>query len=131
MNKLQSLPKKDGLVPLFINAQTGEFRPGTLTMGARADTYYEYLLKQWIQSGKTEKRCVARLLSCIQNGGELPDIVVRFKEWFLASMSGVQQHLLRYSQPSKMTFIGEEKASGEFYAKMVRVHLWESMSMHV
>ena len=56
MKKLQSLPKKDGLVPLFINAQTGEFRPGTLTMGARADTYYEYLLKQWIQSGKTEKR---------------------------------------------------------------------------
>lgn len=56
MKKLQSLPKKDGLVPLFINAQTGQLRPGTLTMGARADTYYEYLLKQWIQSGKTEKR---------------------------------------------------------------------------
>ena len=56
MTKLQSLPKKDGLVPLFINAQTGKFRPGTLTMGARADTYYEYLLKQWIQSGKRENR---------------------------------------------------------------------------
>ena len=55
--KLQSLPKIDGLVPLFINAQTGQFRSGTLTMGARADTYYEYLLKQWIQSGKTENRC--------------------------------------------------------------------------
>ncbi len=55
-NKLQSLPKKDNLVPLFINAETGELRPGTLTMGARADTYYEYLLKQWIQSGKKEKK---------------------------------------------------------------------------
>jgi len=54
--KLLSLPKKDNLVPLFINAETGQLRPGTLTMGARADTYYEYLLKQWIQSGKKEKK---------------------------------------------------------------------------
>ena len=56
MNKLQALPKKDNLVPLFINAEAGSLRPGTLTMGARADTYYEYLLKQWIQSGKREKK---------------------------------------------------------------------------
>lgn len=55
-DKLQSLPKKDNLVPLFINAETGQFRPGTLTMGARADTYYEYILKQWIQTGKKEKK---------------------------------------------------------------------------
>ncbi len=54
--KLQSLPKVDNLVPLFINAQTGELRKGTLTLGARADTYYEYLLKQWIQSGRRENR---------------------------------------------------------------------------
>ena len=56
MNKLQLLPKIDSLVPLFINAETGQLRPGTLTMGARSDTYYEYLLKQWIQSGKNEKK---------------------------------------------------------------------------
>lgn len=61
MEKLQSLPKKDGLVPLFINAQTGQFRPGTLTMGARSDTYYEYLLKQWIQSGKSERRWTQKI----------------------------------------------------------------------
>ena len=34
-------------------------------------------------------------------------------------MSGVQRRLLRHSQPSRLTFIGEEKESGEFYAKMV------------
>ena len=56
MDKLQSLPKTDHLVPLFINAETGKLRPGTLTLGARADTYYEYLFKQWIQSGKTEPK---------------------------------------------------------------------------
>lgn len=54
--KLQSLPKIDNLVPLFINAETGQLRKGTLTLGARADTYYEYLLKQWLQSSRTENR---------------------------------------------------------------------------
>lgn len=58
MDKLQAQPKQDSLVPLFINAETGRLRPGTLTMGARADTYYEYLLKQWIQSGRKETKLV-------------------------------------------------------------------------
>jgi len=49
--RVAKLPgKKDGLVPMWINANTGVFRPGgTLTAGARADSYYEYLLKQWVQ----------------------------------------------------------------------------------
>ena len=48
-------PKKDGLVPIFINASTGRFRASsTITMGARGDSYYEYLLKMWVQSGKTD-----------------------------------------------------------------------------
>lgn len=50
---LHELPKKDGLVPMFINAESGQFRStSTITVGARADSYYEYLLKQWIQTGR-------------------------------------------------------------------------------
>lgn len=50
---LHQLPKKDGLVPMFINAESGQFRStSTITVGARADSYYEYLLKQWIQTGR-------------------------------------------------------------------------------
>lgn len=42
-----------GLVPIFINANSGKFRKhSTITFGARGDSYYEYLLKQWIQTGK-------------------------------------------------------------------------------
>jgi len=48
------LEKTDGLVPIFINANTGQFRTySTITLGARGDSYYEYLLKQWIQTEKT------------------------------------------------------------------------------
>ncbi|KAL9989213.1 hypothetical protein ACROYT_G003737 [Oculina patagonica] len=54
-NHVHALPKRAGLVPIFVNADTGKFRPGaTITLGARGDSYYEYLLKQWLQSGKTE-----------------------------------------------------------------------------
>ena len=50
---VHDLQKKDGLVPIFINANTGRFRPsGTITLGARGDSYYEYLFKMWLQSGK-------------------------------------------------------------------------------
>lgn len=43
----------------------------------------------------------------------------RFRDWFIKSMKGMEKHLLRYSQPSQLMFIGEELSSGEFYAKMV------------
>lgn len=51
---VHKLEKYDGLVPIFINANTGQFREyATITLGARGDSYYEYLLKQWLQTGKT------------------------------------------------------------------------------
>lgn len=43
------------LVPMFINARTGQFAQGsTITLGARGDSYYEYLLKQWLLTGKRD-----------------------------------------------------------------------------
>ena len=51
---MHDLQKTQGLVPIFINPNTGKFRKGaTITLGARGESYYEYLLKQWIQTGKT------------------------------------------------------------------------------
>jgi endoplasmic reticulum Man9GlcNAc2 1,2-alpha-mannosidase len=53
--KIHKLPKTDGLVPIFINANTGTFRSfATISLGARGDSYYEYLLKQWLQTEKKE-----------------------------------------------------------------------------
>jgi len=51
---LHSLPKLDGLVPCYMNPFAGNFHASSMvTVGASADSYYEYLLKQWIQTGKT------------------------------------------------------------------------------
>jgi mannosyl-oligosaccharide alpha-1,2-mannosidase len=53
---IHEIPKPDGLVPIFISPRTGRFRQRSAkTLGARGDSYYEYLIKQWIQTGKTKE----------------------------------------------------------------------------
>ncbi|KAK9532843.1 hypothetical protein VZT92_010208 [Zoarces viviparus] len=88
MKLVHKLPgKHDGLVPMFINTNSGQFtHKGVFTLGARADSYYEYLLKQWIQGGKTED-----------------DLL----EDYLQAVEGVKKHLVRQTGPSKLTFVGE------------------------
>jgi hypothetical protein len=49
--KVHGLNKLQGLVPIFISTNHGRLVGNTITLGARGDSYYEYLLKQWIQIG--------------------------------------------------------------------------------
>nr|KAG5712455.1 hypothetical protein BaRGS_011429 [Batillaria attramentaria] len=95
---VHELPKQNGLVPIFINANSGQFRgSSTITLGARGDSYYEYLLKQWLQSGKK---------------------LTVFLEDYEAAVKGVEKELVRKSEPSKLTFIGELLSSRTFSPKM-------------
>ncbi|XP_055009382.1 endoplasmic reticulum mannosyl-oligosaccharide 1,2-alpha-mannosidase-like [Boleophthalmus pectinirostris] len=98
MRLVHKLPgKHDGLVPMFINTNTGQFsHKGAFTLGARADSYYEYLLKQWIQGGKVED-----------------DLL----EDYLQAIEGVRKHLVRQTGPSRLTFVGE-LSHNRFNAKM-------------
>lgn len=95
---LHSLPKRAGLVPIFVNADTGQFRSGsTITLGARGDSYYEYLLKQWLQSGKR---------------------VDWLRDDFVEAMDGVMSLLKRESHPNKLVYIGELLHGQTFSPKM-------------
>ncbi|XP_064649601.1 endoplasmic reticulum mannosyl-oligosaccharide 1,2-alpha-mannosidase-like [Lineus longissimus] len=97
-NHVHMLPKQTGLVPIFINAQSGQFRSGsTITLGARGDSYYEYLLKQWIQTGKKEDM---------------------LRDDYNLAMHGVSTQLVRESGPKKLTFIGELLRGSAFSPKM-------------
>ena len=37
-----------------VDPETGRFAGGTVSLGARGDSYHEYLLKQWLLSGKMD-----------------------------------------------------------------------------
>ncbi|XP_036385497.1 endoplasmic reticulum mannosyl-oligosaccharide 1,2-alpha-mannosidase [Megalops cyprinoides] len=89
--------KQDGLVPMFINTNSGQFtHRGVFTLGARADSYYEYLLKQWLQGGKKETELL---------------------EDYVQAIEGVKKNLLRQTVPMKLTFVGE-LSNGRFSPKM-------------
>ncbi|XP_022245459.1 endoplasmic reticulum mannosyl-oligosaccharide 1,2-alpha-mannosidase-like isoform X2 [Limulus polyphemus] len=95
---LHTLPKKDGLVPMFINTDTGKFRTrSTITLGARADTYYEYLLKQWIQTGRN---------------------ITWLKEDYMEAIEGVMKNLVRKSKPNQLVFVGELLNGKKYSPKM-------------
>ena len=85
-NHIHFMQKSDNLVGCFINAQTGLFRMSSaVSVGASADSYYEYLLKQWIQTDKTQTQLL---------------------DDFTASASSIRKHLLRYTEPNHWAFLG-------------------------
>ncbi|GJN73287.1 mannosyl-oligosaccharide alpha-1,2-mannosidase [Purpureocillium lilacinum] len=77
---------KDGLVPIYIYATSGEFRGENIRLGSRGDSYYEYLIKQYLQTNKQEPV---------------------YEEMWKESLEGVRKHLITYTEPSGFTIIGE------------------------
>ncbi|KAI9171502.1 alpha-1,2-Mannosidase [Paramyrothecium foliicola] len=77
---------EDGLVPIYIYATNGEFRGNNIRLGSRGDSYYEYLIKQYLQTNKKE---------------------TIYLDMWEESMRGIRKHLLTYTKPSGFTIVGE------------------------
>ena len=90
---------EDGLVPIFIYANFGHFKGDNIRLGSRGDSYYEYLIKQYLQTSKQEP--------------------IYLDMWNQA-LVGVRKHLLVYSSPSQFTVLGERPngLSGALSPKM-------------
>lgn len=43
--------RQQKLLPMYINPSNGQLEESIITLGARSDSYYEYLLKQYLQTG--------------------------------------------------------------------------------
>lgn len=90
---------KDGLVPIFVYADKGTFRGEEVRLGSRGDSYYEYLLKQYLQTQKQE-----------------PVYLDMWNE----SLNGVKKHLLAYSRDAHLTVLAERPSGldGNLHPKM-------------
>lgn len=53
---LSAKEKSHGLYPSWLNPQTGAWDSTFATLGGLGDSFYEYLLKAWIQSGKRDSK---------------------------------------------------------------------------
>ncbi|PHU14975.1 Mannosyl-oligosaccharide 1,2-alpha-mannosidase MNS2 [Capsicum chinense] len=80
----------DGLLPIHINSagEEVEFVYSTITFGAMGDSFYEYLLKAWIQGNRTAA-------------------VGRYRKMWETSMQGLLS-LVRRTSPSSFAYIGEK-----------------------
>lgn len=90
MLHLRMLNPVDGLYPMFIDPVSGYLIQSTVTLGARGDSVYEYLLKQFLVLGKNKSE----------------------RMWLLGmynkSVAGVLKRLLQKSTPSGLTYIAEQ-----------------------
>lgn len=77
---------EDGLVPIFIYADQGGFRGNNVRLGSRGDSYYEYLIKQYLQTSHQEPI---------------------YQEMWNESLAGIKKHLITYSNPHNFTVLAE------------------------
>ncbi|KAG6405028.1 hypothetical protein SASPL_132608 [Salvia splendens] len=100
LEHMKTLPKVKGLVPIYINPQTGDFSGDNIRLGSRGDSYYEYLIKVWLQNPGSN--------------------VTYLHEMYKESVQGVKELLVKKSVPNGLVFVGELPygPKGSFSTKM-------------
>ncbi len=90
---LDKLHPPQGLYPIYLDPTTGNFAPSKVTLGAMGDSFYEYLLKMWLLTGKKS---------------------TQLQRMYRASMDGVLNVLLQRSSESLggHVFLGDRNENG-------------------
>ncbi|OCF38271.1 mannosyl-oligosaccharide alpha-1,2-mannosidase [Kwoniella heveanensis CBS 569] len=76
----------DGIAPIFISPQNGQFVISEIRLGSRGDSYYEYLLKQWLQTDRQEPV---------------------YRDMYDEAMGGIKKHLIGQTKLSGLIFTQE------------------------
>lgn len=84
---LRSTAKPRGLYPNYLNPKTGKWGQQHISMGALGDSFYEYLLKAWIQSNQEDQEA---------------------REMFDEAMNNMFVHMLKVS-PGGLTYFADLK----------------------
>lgn len=97
MKHLELITPRNGLVPIYIKPDTGKYQGNLIRLGSRGDSYYEYLLKQYLQTGEFV-----------------------YYDMYKESLDGVKKYMTKYSKPSDLLFVGEleQGLSGPLSNKM-------------
>lgn len=89
MSAVDAHRPEGGLVPIFISPSSGEFRGQNIRLGSRGDSYYEYLIKQYLQTGSRENV---------------------YLEMWEESLTGIKEHLITWSANNNLTIVAERQA---------------------
>lgn len=100
-DRLALIQPDNGLFPVYIENDKGiqPIIPQSnryVSFGAKGDSFYEYLLKVWLQGGKKE---------------------MKYREMYDKAIDGLHQYLLQSSSPGGLTYIAEMR-NGKIIKKM-------------
>ncbi|KAL7032142.1 hypothetical protein ACKWTF_007233 [Chironomus riparius] len=85
---LKDLEKPKGLYPNYLNPKTGKWGQQHMSLGALGDSFFEYLLKSWLQSGQTDEEA---------------------REMYDEAMVAIMEHMVRKSSPGGLTYVSDMK----------------------
>eukprot|EP00581_Thalassiosira_minuscula_P002038 CAMPEP_0183736060 /NCGR_PEP_ID=MMETSP0737-20130205/48414_1 /TAXON_ID=385413 /ORGANISM="Thalassiosira miniscula, Strain CCMP1093" /LENGTH=1144 /DNA_ID=CAMNT_0025969973 /DNA_START=41 /DNA_END=3475 /DNA_ORIENTATION=- len=90
LDELLKLDAENGLYPTFIYNTKQElgFGNSEISIGAMGDSFYEYLLKVWLQGGKRE---------------------MKYRRMYDKSINGILEKLIHMSRPTYLTYVAELK----------------------
>jgi len=96
LDEILKLDAKSGLYPTFIynTKQELSFGNSDISIGAMGDSFYEYLLKVWLQGGKKE---------------------MKYRRMYDKSVSGILDKLIHMSRPNYLTYVAERKGDRVFH----------------
>ncbi|KAK7007870.1 alpha-1,2-mannosidase [Favolaschia claudopus] len=83
MKVIRAARLPNGLTPIFINGHVAKFVSAEIRLGSRADSYFEYLLKQYLQTGSVE---------------------MQYREMYDDAMQAIHTSLLGTSKTKKLIF---------------------------
>ncbi|XP_004614481.1 mannosyl-oligosaccharide 1,2-alpha-mannosidase IB [Sorex araneus] len=92
---LQKMDRPNGLYPNYLNPRTGRWGQYHTSVGGLGDSFYEYLLKAWLMSDKTDHDA---------------------RRMYDEAIEAIEKHLIKKSRGG-LTFIGEWK-NGHLEKKM-------------
>lgn len=90
MTRLRQNKVEGGLVPIFVQPETGNYQGNEIRLGSRGDSYYEYLAKQWLMVDSQ-----------------------LYKDEYEKSVAGIKKYLVAKSEPNGLTYVGEKHAGVE------------------
>lgn len=85
---ISNIDKPNGLYPNYLNPKTGRWGQSHISIGALGDSFYEYLLKAWIQSGREDTEGL---------------------KLFDDAMDALMTHTLRRSQKKNLMYFSDMK----------------------
>ena len=88
---------EDGLWGIHVDVASGLSAGGTVAFGALGDSFFEYLLKIWVQGDRTENE---------------------YWNDYEQAMDGLHKRVLQHSQPSNLAYLADYTPGGGYNHKM-------------